>query len=362
MRVLLYRKVDLYLRETVLGDPTEELRLSDLKDRLSIFLSNNPSAALELRGSKVVVSTPWGDDTIILEIPQESDEEISILNSLVLPPLYSAIFHLDSTDLEFVFSPRRPEVYGRSFKFNFHGRAFVCEFADVSDRLNKLAAMAKPIAPPSHTDHRNLAGFNLVRLLASGEQQRGTSFWIREIAWDDNFILELARSLNFYMWYFDRESPMIQIHERSKLESPGKMPRFLFDSFPSVIPGRKLDTFLLQLWESFSRGNAIHRVLYGYQIVEYVAFYHLQESISQVIRRVLVAPESLERSGEATRQILEAIAEDRMEDAAKIEKVVEIYVDHQQLANAVQRNTTYFCKDVLFDVVYALLRACVRIP
>jgi hypothetical protein len=142
------------------------------------------------------------------------------------------------------------------------------------------------------------------------------------------------------------------------LELPGEIPRYLYDAFPSVISGRPLDTFLLQLWESFSLGNAIHRILYGYQIIEYVAFYHLQESISQTIRRVLLSPDTLERPTEATRQILEVMAEDRMEDGAKIERVVETYVDHEKVAAAIKRNLAYFAEDLQFDGGFVLPAIC----
>jgi len=343
--------------EAVPAEPEQDLDW--LREQLAPFLANNPLATLETLGSKATITKPWGDDTVNFQIPKDPNDVIGILNDLFFPPLYSAIFHKDRGDLEFIFTSRRVEVHGRNFGFNFRGTLIQCEFADVSDRLMKVAAIARPVAPPSHTGHRNLFTFN-VKSIAGGEKAgNGTSFWIRGVTWDDVFLLDLARSLNFYMWYFDRESPRILIHERSKLESPGKMPpRYLFDSFPKLISGRPLDAFLLQLWESFVVGNAVHRVLYGYQIIEYVAFYHVQDSISQTIRRVLVSPETLERSTEATRQILEAIAEDKMEDAAKVDKVVELYVDHNQLANAVRRNLGYFSEDVIFDGGFVLPALC----
>jgi hypothetical protein len=329
-----------------------ELAAGDPAAGLKEFLQNNPDSSMKIEEQMIIIAQPWGDDT--LQICFRSDDKAlpAILNEVVLPPLFSAIYHLDERDLELIFIPGRSEEYGRRFDFHFKGAVLTCEFSDCSDRLLGIVKAARPIGPPSHTDHRNLGRFNAVlRRLEKDRSARrtGTSFWIRGIDWDQNEVLELARNMNFYLWYFDRQSPRIQIHERSRLEVPGKIPRYLFDVFPSKISARPLDPFLLQLWESFAVGNVIHRVLYGYQIIEYVGFYQVQEHILQAIRRVLLAPDSFERPREATSQILDAVSEDKLEDAVKIERAVEAYVDHEQLGAAIRRNLPYFSEDHQFD-------------
>lgn len=325
---------------------------------LSAFLENNPLVRVEQDSDRTIVKNPWGDETLILRLPEAPEEMIRILNTLILPPLFSALYHTHVRDLEFIYSPRKTEQYGRRFEFYFKDKEIICEFTDASPELRKLASIARPIAPPSHTDHRNLATFNTMRRLSQDQVPVGTSFWIRGIDWDPDIVLELTRNLNFYMWYFDSETPRIRIHEQRPVESTNRMPQFLFDTFPAKILGRPVDPFLLQLWEGFIKGNVISRTLYGYQIVEYVAFYYLQESIEQRIRHILMSPAILARPAEASRQILEAVTEDRMDDAAKIEKVFETQVDHERLSSAIRCNLPYFSADLQFDGGFNLPAIC----
>lgn len=125
--------------------------LTNLRNRLDPFFQHNQNSTLVARGSRAVVKDPWADDTLILRLPEDPDEAIETLNSLILPPLYSALFHRDRQDLEFIYTPVRTDVHGRTFQFAFRGRSYRCEFADASDRLKKLAAMARPVEPPSTT-------------------------------------------------------------------------------------------------------------------------------------------------------------------------------------------------------------------
>ena len=112
---------------------------------------------------------------------------------------------MSTRDIEFIYTPLRADVHGRKFQFNFRGKVIHCEFGDISDRVDAIADMAAPVGPPSHTDHRNMGIFNIIRASrATANERMGTSFWIHAIDWDDEYVLELARNLNFYMWYFDQ--------------------------------------------------------------------------------------------------------------------------------------------------------------
>lgn len=330
----------------------------EARAQLAAFVEGNPLSSIENKDDRIVVKDPWGDETLILRLPEVPDEMIGMLNRLTFPPMFSALYHRETRDLEFIYSPRETKERGRRFEFLFNGKGTTCEFLDTSPELRKVASIARPIAPPSHTKHRNLATFNSMRRLGQDPALTGTSFWVRDIELDPDAILELARNLNFFMWYFDRKTPRIEIHEPRAKKGADKTPQYRFDEFPTKISGRPLETFLLQLWEGFIWGNIMSRVLYGYQIIEFVAFYHLQESIQQTIRRVLTSPEILARPVQASRQILEIVAEDRLEDAVKVEKVIDVYVDHEMLAAAIKRNLPCFSAEVQFDGGFNLPSVC----
>lgn len=162
--------------------------------------------------------------------------------------------------------------------------------------------------------------------------------------------MEIAQHLNFYMHYFDRSSPRINIIEpppkKDKQETPERYP---FGPFPSEVPGYSLDPYLLGLWESSIRGNPRLRYLYSYQVLEYAAFYYVKEDILQAVKRAIVAPQARFNPDAAVERIIDAISEDRQHDDARMKAVVKQVVDPEILWKEIEPNRDYFCQPVHFD-------------
>jgi len=246
------------------------------------------------------------------------------------------------------FLPTGSEFLGRSLEFRFKDRTYKCEFAKASDRLMQIAASARPVDSPSATFYRNL--LNLAVTPPAPAQWTPVSFWIYEVDWNEDEIVELIRHLNFYMMYFDRTSPYILIHEEPRVAPLSSTTvRFIAGSFPEKIAGRQLDPHLLGLWESTLEATDIfRRFLSNYQILEYAAFYFVQEGVFQTIKRVISSPDAPARVADAAKQIMDAVVDYRVDDETKLVAVVRQIVDPAILWSEIEANRDFFSRDLEF--------------
>lgn len=339
-------------------DATNGAAVDPTKERLSLFLARNPPASFERRDGRARIIRPWGDDTLELDLEAEAATAADTLNELLLPPPLTAVWHFDSHDLEVIAAPlpKDHEWRNRSFEFTFETRTYSCGFEDASERVVRLARMAEPVGPASQTLHRNMQFFSL--LLHYEKDHPGhrpsfvpTSFWIRDVEWDEDKVLELARHLNFYMCYFDQESPRILIHEIASGEDrPDEAARFPFGTFPNSIAGQPLDPYLLSLWtSSVNSPDPFRRFLYSYQILEYCAFYFLQDHVSRKVRRVLASPDVSFRLDEAVAQLMDAVVDHRSNPDEQIRSVVKEFVDPVRVWTQIEPNIGFFSQELRFE-------------
>jgi hypothetical protein len=333
---------------------------SDIEQKLAPFLSANPEAKVIPTDDFPIIRTPWGDETIILRVTDDVESLIRSLNNLRLPPRFSAVWHLDSYDLEFVFAPlpNNDPLLGRSFLFRFNGKQYKCEYAQTTNAILQISSSSRPVQPPSDTNHRNLGNIEPFLRHEKRRKESGTSsnyaitsFYIRNLQCDEDDLVNLAKHLNFYMRYFDRRSPVILVHEAPIIQPTTEQPiQFPFGEFPHTLSGNQLDPYLLSLWESAANTTDIfRRFLYNFQIVEYAAFYYLRDELSRNIRQILGAPDLPSKLDHSTRQILDIMVEEKTPDEAKFNAVIQNYVDPSVIWNEVQPKATFFSQSTEFD-------------
>ena len=236
---------------------TIDQQIDELREKLQPFLIRNPETDLDIRRGQPAVTHPWGDDSVELIVEPEDGATIDALNAVRMPPRLTALWHNDSSELEVIFTafPADQDLQSREFEFRFQDAEYRCEFSSASDRLLAIARASRP-SGPSRTDQRNLRSLYVYMRSqeegsAIGRNADPTSFWIRGIAeYDDALVTELVRNLNFYMSYFDRESPLVIVHE-APAEGVGYLvpARYRTGEFPRTMTGRTLDQHLLGLWE-----------------------------------------------------------------------------------------------------------------
>ena len=331
---------------------------------LNPFAELNPEATVAPEEDAFLVSRPWGDDSLVLRVSHEARATAEALNILRLPTRFSAIWHTDSHDIEFVFAPvmEGDELRNRRFTLEFEGLSLLCEYTDASDRLILVANAARPNAVLSYTEHRNLTNIRAYSRWKTTQESRGdevrpvlTSFWIRKCDLQEAQLPRLARHLNFYMRYFDRISPIIVVHEPPSEKDRGRPTRFLFGPFPERILARSLDPYMLTLWDSgLPSSGVVRSFLYNYQILEYAAFYYLKEDLARAIRRIVTSPDVLVRADEASRQILDILVEERAPEEAKITSVVQQAVDPAVLWPEITAQEAFFSEPTEFEGGFAL--------
>jgi hypothetical protein len=344
------------------GDPPKISDEDQLKQKLSSYFVSNPDSGLKFDKGQFWVEKPWGDPSLQFRLEAGDERLIAALNQSYLPPRFTAIWHRDSRDLEVIWgavNSSREEI-GRHFEFRFGGRCLRCEFQEASERLLVMASSTiATIGTATDTNYRNmlLLGSQLRRMARLPQsaltiELTPTSFWVRGIAeWSESFVEGLFRHINFYARYFDRQCPILLIHEPSP-SGRGTINtiRYPTGGFPAIISGRPLDPYLLSIWDSaITTNDTFRQFLYHYQILEYVAFYYIQDEILEKVRRVLAAPQTPVRIDEASREIVDAIVMDRTRDEAKFISAIQECVPPETMWREIEANVDRFSEQVEFD-------------
>jgi hypothetical protein len=320
------------------------------------FLAHHPESSLKIDGDQATILRPWGDDTLELKVPVDPNNFIEALNSLRLPPRFSALWHLRTNEVEFIYGPLRPtnEILKRSFTFTFKDKEYTCKFAPGSDLLKLLARSARFPSPPSATDHRNLGELRTFLRHTEGENDNSpvvVSFWLNPAPESETDLTELSRHLNFFMHYYDRLTPQVVIHDDSisvnKMSRPVQHP---LGDFPNIISGRPMDPYLLSLWDSSVRApDPMRRFLYSYQIFEFCAFYFIREELERSLRRILLAPDVPGRIPEVAHQLLDAVVEDRTSEDAKMTSLFQQVIDPAHIWPEIQARADFFSQPTDFE-------------
>ena len=339
------------------------------KARLARFLAANPHSSVGYTKDKeLVVKAPWGEDALAISLTPKSNEIISVLNAVVLPERFTAIWHTDTEMFEIIYTAyplvaAEAVVKTRSFEFVHDGKRYECSFGRSSERLLRIAEHYTTVAP-SLTSFRNLPSFRrYITSHAKGSSippmppmpgAEPVSFWIRGLKWNEDVALALVNHLNFYMTYYDSQSPVILVHApRQENVAAQPQQRFRFGNFPKKISAKKLDDNLRHFWEASRRGDPVRRFLYSYQILEYAAFYYVEESIQKTIRKLLSAPNATDNIDRVTSQLIEACSESKLSDPQKIEALLRETVDPKLIWQDLALNTKFFSESTKFDGGFA---------
>jgi hypothetical protein len=326
------------------------------------FLDANPTASIEEMalhsGKAIAVKNPWGDPSVAITLPPSSPQLEDALNNVFLPERYTAIWHRDTKDLEIIWTanplpPQWIEIYGRNFSFSWKGREFHCDFSISSERLLVIAEHFEPVISTS-TSFRNLMSFNMFTEMRKNNDIAPSieprSFWIRDIDWNEDDVLDIANHINFYMTYYDAQSPTIVIHT-AKSENKASRPRTRYTAgeFPSKLDFRSLDDTLLSLWTACHEGDAARRFLYGFRVIEYASYSFLDGSARKEIRRLLSAPNRLNDLDSLSESLASALQKSKGDEHARFEALLHDTVPTSLLWREIQNNTEAFTSDTVFD-------------
>lgn len=339
--------------------------MDDLRASLCEFFGNNPDSKLIEKGGSFSISMPWNIPSIELAVSLQEKDLLGALNEVCLPQRFTAIYHRKLKSLEVIwtgFYLANHDEHNRCFDFFYNKKKHKCGFRAPSSNLLRIAA-AYRMCPDGSTDNRNLESFKLYQELQQLDPEsvhlkktKPICFWVEEIEWEENYVVGLARHINFYLRYFDKQSPMILIHEAAVSEQGQKQGlRYPYGKFPDEIAAHQVDSYLLGLWEGAANANdPFRRFLYSYQILEYASFYYLDETTTQAVRRALKRPDAQSSFEETVAMILDATVGTRIGDDDRIMAVLRQCVEPEILWDEIEPSRDYFSQPIYFDGGFAL--------
>lgn len=333
-----------------------------LEAELKPFLEGHPGTSIqEDKPGELRLVGAWGTKAVGLAFPKDASELVQALNAVSLPQALTALRHLDTKDVEFIWGPilKTSEFTSRTFKFEFNGVTLDCGYGHPSKRLLEIARNFR--RQSEDVDDRNLSTLRMFLLDSSDpkrskmtERHTPMSFWIRQFAGDDDALAEVCRHLNFYMTYFDRSSPIVLVDEQVDAGQYSEPDRFRTGSFPASVRGRPLNAYLLSMWNRASTGNAFERFLHGYQILEFAAFYLTEDDVLRLIRKTLRRPDAGSRSEALARELCDVFANQKKDEDSRSAEVIRRAVRSQDLWAVLQKNAAFFSNSTNFEGGFSL--------
>lgn len=329
---------------------------------LAPFLERHPQSKIVRHkigdADVLAIENPWSDATLITLLFDEADDLASVLNQVLLPERLSAIWHIDTKDLEVVWTAfelgeNQKEIADRKFEFRYGRKKYKCEFGNSSERLLKLAEKTIPRSNPTSTNFRNLSSFN--SFVTSDDEDKlkefldkPRSFWIRKASMEEDDLVEMIGLLNFYMTYFDAQSPTILVHQ---VEQTGIVPRTRYHrgKFPEIISARALDENLISFWGAADRGNEMLRFILYYRVIEYAAFHYIDVKIRQRLRKLILDPMCGQEPERTISSILEALDPGKVDEVPRFNDLLASAVDATLVWREIEANRESFSKSVTFD-------------
>lgn len=348
-------------------DSNDSEKLTEAKKRYKKFLEVNPwSKIIELANDGgdgiLAVSDPWDDPSLVIVIPDDDADLANSLNNVLLHHRYTAIYHTDRRALEVIWTAYKlddtqSDIVNRKFTLDLPDSKVECEFTDSSERLLEIAKNAVPIEV-SPTGFRNLQSFGLYARnheLEDKEKMRGLesprSFWIKDIDWSDEKVIDLVRHVNFAIRYYDSYSPVIQIHSVST-DNDVNTNRYLEGfGFPEVISLPNLDSKLMVLFESgFAADSPSTSFLNLFRVVEYVAFDYTQETARKEIQKIISEPHALHNSRRTAVELMHITkAFKGQKDQDVIPYFLRDIIEPKKLWKEISPNKDVFAESMEFD-------------
>ena len=293
-----------------------------------------------------------------MEVPSDIDKAQKLaaaMGKVDFPSGYSGILHKESRKLEvfwtaFKVREKHDEIKTRSFDIWWRGKKRACYFGQASEEAMTIAAAILPVAAPSHTDHRNIMSFhyhaNGYEIPHMGDP---VCFFLDCVDVNDNDLDEYLRTINFYMTYYDRETPRILIHEVDPIISESQKPRYTENEFPEEIVASDVDPSVTSFWlGSFETRDSAMKYLLHYRLMEYLSLSHVKIEQKKSLIDILRRPHLISSTEGAAAEIASLFAS-QVRDTDRLKQFISETVSSEKVWRVLEMNREYFSKDTVFD-------------
>ncbi|NHM08363.1 hypothetical protein G4D82_14130 [Flavobacterium sp. CYK-4] len=332
--------------------------------QLQHFSKNNPYSKVEEETKHIKISRPWDDDTFIILLDKSDD--LKALDKVKLVDYLVAIYHFEEGLLEFIFAPVETdlEILERKFEFNFQGKTYDCYFDKSSKALELIGTGFQQTKSSTKTNYRELRMYNDFYTLDEQpefikEFYKGCeaySFYIKgDFSMLENDFSYFLRLLNFYMEYFDRETPKIILHRKETIKDEFKIPCLTgeVNKFPASINAHNIELTVLETIDVAHKTDDIRlQFIFYYQVLEYCTYYFLDTTIKKELNQILKKPDINSKSKEYTKSIIDKLQDHyykNKDDSVKMEKTILEFISIDDLKLELESNCEFFCEDIEFD-------------
>lgn len=301
---------------------------------------------------------PWSDPTLVLAVPHDESaarELADVLKNIQLPQKYSGIFHKESSQLEifwtaFKVRKKHEEVASRSFDIWWRNKKRTCKFGGASDAAKTLAKSTLPLAAASHTEHRNIMSFHyFVNDVDHSNMGEPVCFWLDCSDIEPNELDEYVRTINFYMTYYDRETPRVLIHEPRPTEDMSKRPRYVDDSFPTELVASDIDSSVSSFWlGAFETRDPAMKYLLHYRMIEFLSMAFVKNEQRKQLIDILRRPHLISSTEGAAAEIA-GLFSGQARETDRLKNFIEETVRVDKVWAVLEMNKDNFSKPSNFD-------------
>lgn len=329
---------------------------------LVLLKKNNPEIELKEFPKDYAILNAWNDNSFAIIIPKT--KKIPSFSNIILLEEFSSILDVKNNTWEFIYTPEKKdnEIITRKFKFIYEGKSYECSFDNPSRILKIIAESLVLINSETKTFYRNLRQFKDYYSKEKPEYVKEFfkdrlpfSFYVKGDINGINDKVKFAKTLNFYLTYFDRQSPTIQIFNTDKIEFKTKLPCYtLFDVFPSEINASSIDLTLLDILGVANKTTDIRlEFIFYFQILEYAAYYHLESEDDFKLRQILKRPDINLNANDYIKEIMEVLS-DRFNihkngDKIRLDKTIKQFCDIKDIELELKENEDSLKKEIIFD-------------
>ncbi|MCF8050334.1 MAG: hypothetical protein K9L59_03790 [Desulfobacterales bacterium] len=348
-------------------DETEMANDSFDANPLALFKQNNPHCEIITDEKAIIIEKPWGTDDARLVFDASMYEQFNDLNSIMLHPQFDAVIHLDKNEIEFIFAFLSPDeepsksYLDRKFEVHLSGATFECSYAEPSERLFFIAQAIrrKPsdrgiVVVPQLKAFRD---FQRLDSLPKGissyfENKVPRSFFVStELQISEIDLVSTCRHINFLTKYYDRRSPFIEIRDKDteELDSVPRPKRYFEADFPPSLAISPIDDVILKLIEVSAHSAPRYAFLYLYQVIEYSAFYFVDDKAKRSLRNFLRDPSLINCDDNKIGQLMSILTELQCNDDVKMKRVIEYHCNPEILWQEIEHDKDFFATKCTFN-------------
>lgn len=324
---------------------------------------NNMDLVINEESHSYICHKPWGEECLLFDLSMDIDT--SLLEQVILPKRLIALKHI--TGYEFIFMPMHESILKDlcCFDFVFEGKTFHAEYRQASKVFEILSRSIKR-EQYEETDYNNVFMFKAFYQDVDEDKTKEEGNKISSGYQPINFYVEgdfsgleeeehykLFRHINFYMQYYNRKCPEIILRDEKRNEDL-EFQECNLSKTPAKINSTKIDDTLLLLIESARSASSTRlQYIFYYQVLEYCAYYYLDENFKHKIHNLVESPSFFADMDASINALIDEFQDNynnkSNSDTQRLERVLMTYLRYESIKTEIAANEEYFRKDCQFD-------------